>query len=283
MAHRTHSHPTVLPDDYARVLLIELKAAAQEGGPLFARYGGYGMEPFLRNGMERICVMPVKSVDEINVYDVLAIEQKSKCVFRRFIRRDGDSIVVAGDSCRNEERVALSAVKGRVSEVRRCDGTTVMCKGVDWTKRSVRAVRKRRIINRVKNIFGDKRRRHWAVAYFVVLLLSMWMPLGGVPLPDNLILGLRPDHLFHASIYCFCAFFLMNLCGISRDALTSKISILLLAGSIATGFATEFGQKLLPYRSFDINDLMANTIGATLGWVVLLMSFILHHHAKRTV
>ena len=35
---------------------------------------------------------------------------------------------------------------------------------------------------------------------------------------------------------------------------------------------TEFGQRLLPYRSFDINDLVANALGASLGWLIVVVS-----------
>lgn len=277
MAHTKRTGHTTLPDDYPRVLLIELKAASSEGDSLFTRYGGSGMEPLLTSGIEKINVRPVKKGFEPKLYDVLAIEKDERCLFRRFLRRDGESFVVLGDSCRREETVDQSCVIGVLDEVKRGDGSCIMCNGDKWTKQSAKAVKKRQWINRIKNLFSGKRIRYWAIAYFAMLLLSMWMPLGKIPMPDNLILGLRPDHLFHASIYCFCAFFLAKLCcSHTSRGIIANISIW--AGSIAISLITEFGQKLLPYRSFDINDLIANAIGVTLGWIVLLI--VAHSHTQ---
>lgn len=277
MAHTKRTGHTTLPDDYPRVLLIELKAASSEGDSLFTRYGGSGMEPLLTSGIEKINVRPMKKGFEPKLYDVLAIEKDERCLFRRFLRRDGESFVVLGDSCRREETVDQSCVIGVLDEVKRGDGSCIMCNGDKWTKQSAKAVKKRQWINRIKNLFSGKRIRYWAIAYFAMLLLSMWMPLGKIPMPDNLILGLRPDHLFHASIYCFCAFFLAKLCcSHTSRGIIANISIW--TGSIAISLITEFGQKLLPYRSFDINDLIANAIGVTLGWIVLLI--VAHSHTQ---
>ena len=274
---RKDRHSVVLSSDYTRVLLAELKAAVNDGAPLFVRYGGYGMEPLLHNGKEKVNVRPVKSGFQPKLYDVLAIEMYGKCLFRRFLRGNADGFVVMGDGCRYEETVSPTNVLGVVDEVRREDGTCIMCNGDKWTKQSAKAVKKRQWINRIKNLFSGKRIRYWAIAYFAMLLLSMWMPLGKIPMPDNLILGLRPDHLFHASIYCFCAFFLAKLCcSHTSRGIIANISIW--AGSIAISLITEFGQKLLPYRSFDINDLIANAIGVTLGWIVLLI--VAHSHTQ---
>ncbi len=270
MAYKNHTLSATLPDDYTRVFLIELKAAIREGSPFFARYGGYGMEPLLRNGLERVCVVQIEQGLKPQRYDILAIERESKCVFRRFLCCKGEKFVVMGDSCRSEELVEQAAVLGRVSEVKRGDGKSLMCGGDVWMKHSAKSVKKRQRINWLKNLFSGKRMKYWAAAYFVILLLSMWMPLGGLPLPDNFILGLRPDHFFHASIYCFCAFFLTKLMGM-RNACMLPHCLTVWLGSMAIGVVTEFGQKLLPYRSFDINDLIANAIGATLGWLAVEM------------
>jgi len=278
MPHKNSTDLTTLPSDYARVMLIELKASAKENAPLFTRYGGYGMEPLLRNGKERVNIQPVKLGFEPKMYDILAIEKDAKCTFRRFIRRQGDMFVVLGDSCRNEELVNPATVLGIVDEVKRQDGSLIMCGGNDWIKRSATSIKRRQRINRLKNLFAGNRIRYWAIAYFVILLISMWMPLSNIPLPDNFIFGLRPDHLFHASIYCFCAFFLMKLCWGGNSSVSSLKNILVWAGSVTIGLVTEFGQKLLPYRSFDINDLIANILGVSLGWMVLLLVIRLRRH-----
>jgi glycopeptide antibiotics resistance protein len=40
---------------------------------------------------------------------------------------------------------------------------------------------------------------------------------------------------------------------------------------VGIGLLTEGVQWLLPYRGYDVNDLIANALGVTLGWVVILV------------
>ena len=264
---------TTLPEGYDRVMLVELRACAKEGAPLFARYGGSGMEPLLKGGRDRVCVRPVSADYEPKRLDVLAVEIDDRCQFRRFVRREGPIYVVRGDSCREEQRVAREAIVGKLEEVEHLDGSRIMCNSDAWMKRSAKVVKQQRALNGFKSLFEGKRGRYMAAAYFAVLLISMWMPIGGIAI-DNLIFGLRPDHLYHASIYCFCAYFMWVLCG--RRPMKAWWLALIWLGSLATGVVTEFVQRLLPYRSFDVNDLLANAIGVTLGWIVLTIALSLN-------
>ena len=103
--------------------------------------------------------------------------------------------------------------------------------------------------------------RKVAVLYFVALLLLMWLPLNGVAL-DNYVFGLRADHLLHASVYLPCIFFLGRLAPLPVWALWLL--------SLCIGLLTEGVQYLLPYRGFDVNDLLANAIGVSLGLFLFL-------------
>ena len=103
--------------------------------------------------------------------------------------------------------------------------------------------------------------RKVAVLYFVALLLLMWLPLNGVAL-DNYVFGLRADHLLHASVYLPCVYMFSRL-------FPSKLWMLWLC-SLAVGGLTEGVQYLLPYRGFDVNDLLANAIGVSLGLFLFL-------------
>lgn len=267
MKRRKHNEGlTTLPEGYDRVMLVELQACAKEGAPLYARYGGSGMEPLLKGGMDKVSVRPVTCDYEPRELDVLAVGIEGRCQFRRFVRREGTIYVVRGDSCREEERITREAIVGKLEEVEHQDGSRIMCNSDAWVKRSAKVVKQQRAINGLKSLFEGKRGRYMAAAYFAVLLISMWMPVGGIAI-DNLIFGLRPDHLFHAAIYCFCAYFLWVICG-WRTRKAWWLALIWL-GSLAIGTATEFVQRLLPYRSFDVNDLVANAIGVTLGWIAL--------------
>ncbi|MBO4773713.1 MAG: VanZ family protein [Bacteroidales bacterium] len=104
--------------------------------------------------------------------------------------------------------------------------------------------------------------RKVAVLYFVALLLLMWLPLNGVVALDNYVFGLRADHLLHASVYLPCIYFLGKL--------VRKPVMALWLLSVGIGLLTEGVQYLLPYRGFDVNDLLANAIGVSLGLFLLL-------------
>lgn len=139
------------------------------------------------------------------------------------------------------------------------------CRRSDIVARMV-AVKRR---NPMKNIslrwLGHRGRRQLRPWYFLLLAILMWAPLNGLGLPlDNYILGLRADHLLHASLYIPCALFLM-------DPLHRRWWLVWLC-AVAIGLLTEGGQYLLPYRGYDVNDLIANTLGATLGWLVLRLA-----------
>ena len=121
--------------------------------------------------------------------------------------------------------------------------------------------------NKLKHIavrwLGHKGRRQLRPWYFAALAILMWAPLNGLGIPlDNYILGLRADHLLHASVFIPCALFLWDIIG-------TKWLVWLV--SVAVGLVTEGGQWLLPYRGYDVNDLVANAIGVTLGFFVILI------------
>jgi glycopeptide antibiotics resistance protein len=115
---------------------------------------------------------------------------------------------------------------------------------------------------------GRKQLRPW---YFLFLALLMWAPLGGVPL-DNFVLGLRIDHLLHASVFIPCSLFIYDL---------YKRKWAVWPTAVAIGVLTESVQALLPYRGFDINDMVANFLGVSLGWMIILT--IKYKHQKRTL
>ena len=97
----------------------------------------------------------------------------------------------------------------------------------------------------------------------------MWAPLNGLGVPlDNYIFGLRADHLLHASVYLLCPLFLWDLYG-RLGAQGQRWAVW--ATAVGVGLLTESVQYLLPYRGYDVNDLVANTLGVTLGWLAILI------------
>lgn len=101
-----------------------------------------------------------------------------------------------------------------------------------------------------------------SVVYLVMLAALMWLPLQGLKIPmDNFVLGIRIDHLYHATVYIPCVVMLMPLCHY-RWRRTWPTGLLI-------AMTTELVQWLLPYRGFDINDLIANLLGVTVGLLLL--------------
>ena len=104
----------------------------------------------------------------------------------------------------------------------------------------------------------------WAAGWCVVAYQSL-RPLQELPL------GLS-DKGLHLAGYAAMSALAAGFCHVpSRLAL-------LAAGSVAAGALLEGAQYLLPYRSFELLDMAANTTGALLGtavallWVRLLVS-----------
>ena len=94
----------------------------------------------------------------------------------------------------------------------------------------------------------------------------MWAPLNGVGIPlDNYLLGLRMDHLLHASVFVPCGIFWMDFFRGRRRSWWTWLA------AVGTGLLTEGGQYILPYRGFDVNDLIANFLGVSLGWAAILL------------
>ena len=143
-----------------------------------------------------------------------------------------------------------------------CVGTE-SCRRDDIVGRLVAVERHHRLKHFVLRWFGYRGRRQLRPWYFGLLIFLMWAPLNGVGIPlDNYILGLRADHLLHASVFIPCALFLWDL--FPRRWLPWLCAV-------AIGLLTEGGQYLLPYRGFDVNDLVANALGVTLGWVFIML------------
>lgn len=97
--------------------------------------------------------------------------------------------------------------------------------------------------------------------YFIAVILLIILPInGGFNLKDILIISIRGDYFFHALVFIPWAFFMV--------AMHQKAGLWLLLGLLfSTG--TEMLQYLLPYRRFNINDLLSNSLGILLGMALL--------------
>lgn len=200
---------------------------------------------------------------ELRVGDVLLFRHGGGHIVHRLVRLEGDTCIMQGDNCYGTETVTRQDVVARLVAVTRRDGRTVATDSPEWERTSRRSLLRKRVRNTVIRCFGRQGRRQLRPWYFAALAFLMWAPLNGIGIPlDNYILGLRLDHLLHASVFIPCTLFLMDVIG--------RRWLVWLA-AVAVGLLTEGVQWLLPFRGFDVNDLIANALGVTLGWLVIVV------------
>ena len=197
---------------------------------------GTSMRPTLIEG-DVLTLEPLAGTPAVG--DIVLFRYCGRHLLHRVVAVDNGVYTIQGDNC----------------------ATTEACRREDIVARVVEVEKHNKIKHFAVRWFGYKGRRQLRPWYFVALAILMWAPLNGLGVPlDNYILGLRADHLLHASVFIPCALFLWDVVG-------PKWLVWLC--SLAIGLISEGVQWLLPYRGYDINDLVANAIGVTLGMVVI--------------
>lgn len=110
--------------------------------------------------------------------------------------------------------------------------------------------------------FGVSKSKIIFWVYCLAIVLLTVLPLNtNSPnsLNDISILHFRGDYFFHALLFMPWVFLI--------HAMKEPIWLWLLLGLLFSS-GCEFIQYFLPYRSFNINDLLANIIGIALGFLI---------------
>ena len=105
--------------------------------------------------------------------------------------------------------------------------------------------------------------------YVGLLLLGSVVPIGNQAsniLMDNYTLDIRWDYLLHALIYLPLPLILFY----GRRSIAGSGAIRLIFLSVFIPVLFEILQMAIPYRSFNINDMIANCFGVVLGWVLVV-------------
>jgi hypothetical protein len=243
-----------------KLLFAAVEQRIAEGQQVQLPLRGTSMTPTLKDG-DILTLEPVAG-GQCAVGDVVLFRYCGLHLLHRIISIKGDTVTMQGDNCRNSETVKADDIVARLTEVRRGDAVLAVGSPL-WQRISRRSLLRKKLRN-IAFIFLDKRgRRQLRPWYFGGLLFLMWAPLNDVGLPlNNYIFGLRADHFLHASVYIPCSFFLFDLFP-RRKWLTWVVAWCI-------GITTECVQYLLPFRGFDINDMVANFFGVTLGWLILV-------------
>lgn len=242
--------------EYKKVALREVL----QQGPVTLLATGESMLPLIKGGEDKVVIVPFDG--KLSKHDVVLFQQGDKYVLHRVVKIDDHLVYTKGDNNARCEIIPYEAVLGRLQIVIKKSGNRWLCEDKKWEILSLFAVLRRNIIAFGKRYFNAGVRRRIAPYYFILLFVLMWAPLNGLGVVmDNYLLGVRLDHLLHASVYIPCAWFL---------SVVEKRSLFYAwLNGIIVALVTEFGQMVLPYRGFDVNDIVANFVGVTLGWIAL--------------
>lgn len=245
------------------VFFEQLCSRIAEGESVMLKLRGNSMLPLLRNGKDNLLLAPVPHGYVFEKDEVLLFRYNGSFVLHRVVRSTGDDLLMQGDNCVSQEHISSRDVVARLIAVQRPNKKMLSTDGWAWKSLSKGAVLYRWLKNAAYRCLNRNNRRYLSVAYFILLFFLMWAPINGMGLRlDNFVLGIRADHLLHASVFLFCAFFLM-------DWLRYRPFAVWLT-ALAVSVATESVQLLLPFRAFDVNDLLANFIGVSVGMVLVL-------------
>jgi VanZ family protein len=107
---------------------------------------------------------------------------------------------------------------------------------------------------------------------FLVLLSVLPINSSGSSINHIFVVSIRLDYLLHCLVYIPLVFFAwmdkeMNIFRVPFKTVGWVIVLL------AFGIVTEWIQFFLPYRAFNINDLIANALGVMIGFVLFVFSF----------
>jgi VanZ family protein len=104
-----------------------------------------------------------------------------------------------------------------------------------------------------------KFRKLWLAIGWALVLLVIFLSL--IPAPPSIPLE-QGDKLGHVVAYATVMLWFSQLyAGLPRR-------LLLATASVALGIALEFVQRETGYRSYEVADMVADSIGVALGWVI---------------
>lgn len=256
-------------------LYDEMQQRFQQGLTVQIAFGGNSMQPMIDGAGDVIHLRQIVEGQSLQRGMVYMFAYDGRFVIHRLIRQKKDDLVFRGDNCRTCEKVSRSAVLAQLVAVEHSDGSIISCDSREWKRRS-NCVRIKRTLKNTPYYLLNRDRRCWMRwVYFAVLIFLMWAPLGfvGVPL-NNFVFGIRFDHLLHASVYIPCVFFLMDFRRLAYPEFRFRAWL----AALLMAFTTETVQYFLPYRGFDINDMVSNFLGVSVGFVIMLL--VKRNHPK---
>lgn len=107
--------------------------------------------------------------------------------------------------------------------------------------------------------------------YSLLIILLVTLPINGEDqflghLNDIYVVRIRLDYLSHFVLFVPWVFLAFGAFGLTRYKMGFRM--VTITGMLLFGLASEAIQYFLPYRTFNINDLVANVIGIHLGILI---------------
>lgn len=107
------------------------------------------------------------------------------------------------------------------------------------------------------------------IVFTVILVLLSVLPINSTSSTINhtYVVKIRLDYLLHYVVFFFWMFLVWASTNVSFRTDFRKTTFIILL-CLLFAFVNELFQYFLPYRAFNINDLLANSIGVLLGSIL---------------
>ena len=114
-----------------------------------------------------------------------------------------------------------------------------------------------------------KNLRYLIIFYLVIIVVITFMPTPGMnrALNDITVLSFRADYLLHT-------LFFLPLVPLWKLCFKEHSLWVIIPASVLVAVFSEASHYVIPYRSYNINDLIANVLGVLIGAVLLFIPFI---------
>lgn len=106
--------------------------------------------------------------------------------------------------------------------------------------------------------------------FTAIIIVQAIAPINGVnsKLNNTYLISIRLDYLFHVAMFA-CLSVLFRLAYFPERSLTFSKAVLYFGVMLTAAFFSEAIQWLVPYRVFNINDLIANFLGVILSFLLI--------------
>ncbi|MDO8350723.1 MAG: VanZ family protein [Gallionella sp.] len=109
---------------------------------------------------------------------------------------------------------------------------------------------------------GLKHHRLWAGAGWLLVALVVYLSL--VPHPPEPLSFEHVDKLEHTFAYAMLSFWFCQSYSLAKSR------IVVIAALVSMGIGLEFVQDWSGYRMFDVLDMLANSLGVLIGWLLAM-------------